>query len=196
MPRSVFTFYSRKESMRSIYYAAPFFNDAEMGVMKQMQEVVQPMEHLRMFYPHDASKEDQGSIQDPASRRRVYLKNEQAIIHNSEVLAWLDRIQLDGAQIQRCRQHPELGDWFGDGKELKQPDLGTVWEIGFARARGKTIAAFTLEPEGKMNLMLTESVDIVLRGWDEVKEYLQLPHAMNVSQFIRQKQSFWRGDVE
>lgn len=185
--------------MRTIYYAAPFFNSEEMSVMHHFQHIATPHSHLRVFYPYEASLEDQGNIQDKAARRKVYLKNEQALIHNSELIAWIDRKQLNGAQVQLCT-HQELrygGEgWIGNGRELKQPDLGTVWEMGFARARGKTIAAFTLQEEGKLNLMLTESVDIVLHGWDELEVYLALPHAMDVQQYIRDKAGFWKGDVE
>jgi nucleoside 2-deoxyribosyltransferase len=186
--------------MRTVYYAAPFFNSEEMSVMHHFQHIATPHPHLRVFYPYEASLEDQENIQDKSARRKVYLKNEQALIHNSELIAWIDRKQLDGHQIQRCRLDVDTnnlpGEWIGDGRELKQPDLGTVWEMGFARARGKTIAAFTLQEGGKLNLMLTESVDIVLHGWNELETYLALPHSMDVQQYIRDKAGFWKGDVE
>lgn len=189
--------------MRTVYYAAPFFNSEEMSVMHHFQHIATPHPHLRVFYPYEASLEDQGNIQDKGARRKVYLKNEQALIHNSELIAWIDRKQLDGKQVQLCKRvlQDEGGEqlvyeWVGNGRELKQPDLGTVWEMGFARARGKTIAAFTLQEEGKLNLMLTESVDIVLHGWNELETYLALPHSMDVQQYIRDKAGFWKGDVE
>lgn len=195
--------------MRSIYYAAPFFNQLEMEVMVTAQLMFEQFPHIKGFFPYQASKAEQDSIQAPASRRRVYLANEQALIHNSEMIAWLDRQQMDGKQVQLCKSetirtgnggpgYSETEKWIGNGKELKQPDLGTVWEMGFARARGKTIAGFTLldEKSAKLNLMLTESIDIMLYGWDQLREYLSLPHQIDVTKYIREKCSFWRGDVE
>lgn len=185
---------------RSIYYAAPFFNPEEMNVMHHVQHIATPKKHLKLFYPYEASAQEQSNIQDAETRRRVYLKNEQALIHSAELLAWVDRKQMNGQQVQLCHDE-DLSDrtvWVGDGKELKQPDLGTVWEMGFARARGKVIAAFTLQEkkEAKLNLMLTESVDIVLYGWQELEEYLAIPEPFQIAKYIRERASFWKGEVE
>lgn len=189
--------------MRSIYYAAPFFNAREFDVMQTVKNVTDRMEHLKVFYPYFASLAEQGNINDKLNRRLVYQRNEQALIHNQEVIAWVDRLQMDNQQVQLCSPHRIEEDgypiqyWIGNCKELKQPDIGTVWEMGFARARGKTVAMFTLqEREAKINVMLAESVDIVLYGWQQLEEYLSLVRYEQLSLYIRDKNREWKGEVE
>lgn len=193
--------------MRSIYYAAPFFNPREFGVMNEVARIVSSdlrKERLKVFFPYQASQEFQANIQDPASRREVFRRNEQALRECTEVVAWVDRLQMDEQQVMLCKPiryeqdgHP-VQDWLGTGKALTQPDLGTVWEMGFAHALRKTTAVFTLQDQkdSKLNLMLTESADIVLYGWEQLTRYLDIPRSEQVMPYIRDQYQMWKGSVE
>ena len=195
--------------MRSIYYAAPFFNPREFGVMNEVAKMVEPRkDRLKVFFPYMISEEFQRSLDNPSHRREIFQRNEQGIRDSGELLAWVDRLQMEDQQVQLCRCVQEMGsdvegrrvdeEWIGNGKELRQPDLGTVWEMGFAHALGKTVVMFTLQDrkEAKLNLMLTESASLVLYGWNELAEYLDIPRPEQVMPFIRRKFQLWQGAVE
>ena len=62
-----------------------------------------------------------------------------------------------------------------------QPDLGTVWEIGYAHSIHKPVIAFveTSEIATKLNLMLTQSMQGLIIGFAELKDRLQRSPSAN-----------------
>jgi len=47
--------------------------------------------------------------------------------------------------------------------ELCLPDSGTVWEMGYASALGKQVFGYTVEPVTKLNLMLSQTIEGVVK---------------------------------
>jgi nucleoside 2-deoxyribosyltransferase len=52
-------------------------------------------------------------------------------------------------------------------------DPGTMWELGYAFAMKRPAFAYTVVPDRGLNLMLAQSGLRLVRGWDEIEEFLK-----------------------
>jgi len=180
--------------MRDLYLAAPFFNERELAVVNRICGLCQSRTNICLFSPFHYNQTVQGNIQDPIIRRKVFNDNVRELRDCTEILAWIDRLQPSNeigvylceekdCQITTPGLNPRLLRPTGEGQisarnlepikgPLCQPDLGTVWELGYGYALQKRTALFTLEPPGNLNLMLTEAAVEVIHGWEQLEDYL------------------------
>lgn len=199
--------------MRDIYIAAPFFNPHELAVVEGIFAACRGRRHISAFSPYHYNQSIQANLQDAAVRKKIFDDNVRELRECTEVLAWIDRSQMD-AGVYLCREkdeqrtvgglNPRLMDPTGAVPiaacnlepfrgPLKQPDLGTVWELGYCHALQKRCTLFTLEPPGStVNLMLAEGAAEVVHGWDELDAFLN----RQAWELPTMKEPAWKGGVE
>lgn len=165
--------------MNKVYLAGPFFNDRQRVLMDQIElrldeQKISYFSPRKVFNcPPDAPLE---------VRQATFKGNCKGIIEAECVLCVLDfllpenrRLHLveftkesdklvvaanvpKGAQlpegIQPSRGKVEISLI---GNPIVLPDVGTVWEMGFATALGKPVVGLKLMPDTAMNLMLAQA---------------------------------------
>lgn len=203
--------------MRSIYLAAPFFNEKEIEVVTQLEGFLSDPGHITVFSP----RKDGGNAALQGSLARdgeaIFRSNMAAMIRCQEMLAWIDRPQVGDAQIRRVKPGLLDNTWDVLSGPLEQTDLGVAWELGFVYAwrelghciaehtdpakqreiagPRKIIAAFTLKPRGAggLNLMLAECFDFIIHGYGELQDYLKLEYASEAMISMPQLSERWQG---
>lgn len=192
---------------REIYIAGPFFNAKENDVIGQIENyckhAVQSGGIDGYFSPRKSggNADRQKDVQTHASD--IFKANYVAIDASSEIIAVLDRQFMPGQTVALLRNKDEKGDCINPPEvvkaDLQQPDLGTVWEMGYAYAKHTTVVGFSLRERGvgKMNLMLTQSCIAVLHGWTELSEYLNSKNPRSyLEDIVRTYGQVWQGKTE
>lgn len=206
---------------RSIYLAAPFFNPHELRLVQAIEEAVKDRPDVDLFSPRrDGGNADrQGDV--TANATKIFHANVQAMRSCNECVAVLDRVQPPGFEVwlvkYQAHPDPKTPDELLPIKgPLEQPDLGTIWELGYLRAwrdlvigtdfdievpmmwsGRKILAGFTMKPRapgGKMNVMLARCLDVVLHGFEELQEWLAFPSAsLALDHFQATGRAQWEG---
>lgn len=52
-------------------------------------------------------------------------------------------------------------------------DVGTLWEMGYARGKDKCVVAFSEEPADRVNVMLAQGCTGWIRGWASLEGFLE-----------------------
>lgn len=162
--------------MSRVYIAAPFFTPMEIGVVQTIENMLDEF-GIPYFSPRKDGGNDsrQGSVRENA--KAIFEANIEALQACNKVLAVLDRFPADNQEVWLCERdvHDILLPVRGP---LKQPDIGTVWELGYfaaLRYAGLThgdssIFGFTRVARNysSMNVMILEGVDAVCYGLEEL----------------------------
>lgn len=177
--------------MRKIYWAAPFFNQPERDVCSRVEAMADAAPRVKLFSPRrdGGNANRQGDVKSNA--KAIYDENLRALLYTQEIIAWLDRPQLAGQAIMLCEQVNPLGVqagnpplWEAKRGPLEQPDIGTVWELGFAASHNYCtdfdeiqIVGFTERtPEQwaarKGNVMIGQCLHGMICGWEQLAAYL------------------------
>ena len=114
---------------KTVYLAAPFFNQAELNLVKQVETLAGQFKSIELFSPRS-----QGILKDmPEAERKqaakhVFDMNLQHLAYADYVIALLDA-----------------------------KDTGTIWEIGYAYTASKIIGVTTTG--APINIMISECLD-------------------------------------
>ncbi len=219
--------------MRNVYLAGPFFNPVEVSFIEQLELILEEprvdSRPLTYFSPRkDGGNADrQGDVK--ANVAAIFEANLHAMRACGECIAVLDRLMSPGQGIFVC-ENVMHGQSYEDGGlppkhwkivrgPIAQPDLGTVWELGYLKAWNdvlcevdtdielptvwaskKILAGFTMrprEPGGKMNVMLSQGLDVIIHGFDELRNWLRPRtawHALEI--FQTAGLTAFKGDAE
>jgi nucleoside 2-deoxyribosyltransferase len=173
------------------YLAGPFFNPEQIELMQRIET-----EFVEACIPFFSPRMEQGNQKkgpiDAARAGEIY-RNNVVNIHDCEaVLAVLDWKMPRNAFITLMTfstkgekdvftrwamegSYPKAS-FSGKGKSLQIPDSGTVFEMGYAAALNKPIVIYTERSlKEPLNLMLTRCSRGVIRGIDELRNFLGVP---------------------
>lgn len=144
-----------------VYLAAPFFNEAEVAMVEKLESHLRKVDGVKLFSPRLQSANAEGrDLRDPEVRAAIFKKNVKELRDAELVVAWLDRaFPADSKLVLQ----------FADGGERDihpQSDVGTVWEIGYARALGVPVIGFT--ESAKLNVMIAEGCDWIAQSISDV----------------------------
>jgi nucleoside 2-deoxyribosyltransferase len=230
---------------RNIYLAGPFFNAAELATIERIEQMMEGRPDVRYFSPrkHGGNAERQSDVKQNA--QAIFNANVAAMRECHECIAVLDRPQwmnptgervagLIGPKedVRTVRREIWLvhhvsyysadraDDFYPIKGPLEQPDLGTVWELGYLRAwrdlifdldtdieipslwaGRKILAGFTTksreEQVGKQNVMLARCLDIMIHGFAELEQWMAHPSAgMALASFRAAGLDRTEGEVE
>jgi nucleoside 2-deoxyribosyltransferase len=133
--------------MAQVYVAGPLFNEGERWFDEQIEAVVQAA-GFSTFLPHRDGVEGK---QKAAGNLKAIFEEDRAAIEAAQVVV----ANLNGINV----------------------DDGTAWEIGYAYARGKYLIGVRTDwrqgfPNQQVNLMIEESVKVMVRSLDELRQVL------------------------
>ena len=128
--------------MKKIYLASPFFNSEETNKLEIVKTILRD-KGLDVFVPneHQNPQLEFGSLE----WRAATFKSDVDAIDNCDVMVAVN-----------CQGNYD--------------DAGTMWEIGYAFAKGIPVVLFN--NTGKtINLMIADSLHSLLTSYDELQEY-------------------------
>ena len=128
--------------MMKIYLASPFFNSEETNKLEIVKTILRD-KGLDVFVPneHQNPQLEFGSLE----WRAATFKSDVDAIDNCDVMVAIN-----------CQGNYD--------------DAGTMWEIGYAFAKGIPVVVFN--NTGKtINLMIADSLHSLLTSYDELQEY-------------------------
>jgi nucleoside 2-deoxyribosyltransferase len=128
--------------MKKIYLASPFFNSEETNKLEIVKTILRD-KGLDVFVPneHQNPQLEFGSLE----WRAATFKSDVDAIDNCDVMVAIN-----------CQGNYD--------------DAGTMWEIGYAFAKGIPVVVFN--NTGKtINLMIADSLHSLLTSYDELQEY-------------------------
>lgn len=128
--------------MKKIYLASPFFNSEETNKLEIVKTILRD-KGLDVFVPneHQNPQLEFGSLE----WRAATFKSDVDAIDNCDVMVAVN-----------CQGNYD--------------DAGTMWEIGYAFAKGIPVVVFN--NTGKtINLMIADSLHSLLTSYDELQEY-------------------------
>ena len=128
--------------MKKIYLASPFFNSEETNKLEIVKTILRD-KGLDVFVPneHQNPQLEYGSLE----WRAATFKSDVDAIDNCDVMVAIN-----------CQGNYD--------------DAGTMWEIGYAFAKGIPVVVFN--NTGKtINLMIADSLHSLLTSYDELQEY-------------------------
>ena len=127
--------------MKKIYLASPFFNDAELERMEKVRDILRA-KGIDVFVP----KEHQSPLEfGTLEWRAATFKSDVDAIDNCDVMVAVN-------------------------SQGNYDDAGTMWEIGYAFAKGIPVVVVNVTGE-TINLMIADSLHSLLSSYDELQEY-------------------------
>lgn len=130
--------------MKKLYIAAPFFNEAQLALVKQVETTIRLTTGLEYYSPrHDGVLKDMNPEQRAAAGPNLFKLNVKMIRHCDAVLALKD---------------------FSD--------TGTTWETGFAYGIEKPVFAFRSDPTQPLNIMVLQCLNAVAYGYTNLVQML------------------------
>lgn len=156
------------------YLAAPFFNNAEMELVMYLEQQLDSF-GIPYFSPRKDGGNDGRQADVTRNKREIFVANANAINECSGMIAILDRQMPKDKAVMLCKKERYTGNWIPDKGPLQQPDLGTVWEMGFAYSQCKPVYGFTERSAreiGTINLMLMEGCQFVFHGRVDLMGFL------------------------
>lgn len=160
------------------YIAAPFFNVQELAVVETLEDDIERCGDT-FFSPRSLGVVD---LSSPRDRRQKFDSNAEELRNATAVVAVMDRHAKPGTELAVINTVSiEHEDGRGpthlvEFHDVRLPDVGTVWEVGYAYALQKPVVLFTLDAASKVNLMLTEASIGVVRGHDDFRTLLATPY--------------------
>ena len=127
---------------KKIYLASPFFNAEELGRMNIVKEIL-IQKGLDVFAPfeHQNKHLEFGSME----WRKATFKSDVDAIDDCDVVVAIN-----------CQGNYD--------------DSGTMWEIGYAYAKGIPVVLFN-NTDKTINLMIADSLYSLITSYDELQEY-------------------------
>lgn len=128
--------------MKKIYLASPFFNAEELNRMEIVKSILRKKE-LEVFAPfeHQNKHLEFGSME----WREATFKSDVDAIDACDIMVAIN-----------CQGNYD--------------DAGTMWEIGYAFAKGIPVILFN-NTDKTINLMIADSLHALIKSYDELEEY-------------------------
>lgn len=128
--------------MKKIYLASPFFNAEELDRMKIVNSILRKKE-LEVFAPfeHQNKHLEFGSME----WRKATFKSDVDAIDACDIMVAIN-----------CQGNYD--------------DAGTMWEIGYAFAKGIPVILFN-NTDKTINLMVADSLHALIKSYDELENY-------------------------
>lgn len=128
--------------MKKIYLASPFFNAEELDRMKIVKSILRKKE-LEVFAPfeHQNKHLEFGSME----WRKATFKSDVDAIDACDIMVAIN-----------CQGNYD--------------DAGTMWEIGYAFAKGIPVILFN-NTDKTINLMIADSLHALIKSYDELEKY-------------------------
>ena len=141
------------------YLAGPFFNPLQKKLIKTLENLIDE-ERIDLYSP---SRDSIVINQDTTSQelQETFKRNYEEIDKADFMIAILD--------------YPGSALTIGadSSKKVSLPDSGTMWELGYAYAKGKPVIGVFTEPPAKMNLMLKECLTAVTIGTNKLPKIIE-----------------------
>jgi nucleoside 2-deoxyribosyltransferase len=156
-----------------IYLASPFFNAEQLAQVISIERLLQENGYS-FFSPRTLGKKPPISPQDAAY---IFQKDTEELDASDVVLANLDYLLPELQCLAVCTE----GSW--DGRGLRLPDTGVVFECGYAYRSGTPIVAFVSEAwDSPLNVMMAQCCCAICVGLSDLgkvfsKEGYQPDHA-------------------
>ena len=128
--------------MKKIYLASPFINAEELNRMEIVKSILRKKE-LEVFAPfeHQNKHLEFGSME----WREATFKSDVDAIDACDIMVAIN-----------CQGNYD--------------DAGTMWEIGYAFAKGIPVILFN-NTDKTINLMIADSLHALIKSYDELEEY-------------------------
>lgn len=128
--------------MKKIYLASPFFNAEELDRMETVKSILRKKE-LEVFAPfeHQNKHLEFGSME----WRKATFKSDVDAIDACDIMVAIN-----------CQGNYD--------------DAGTMWEIGYAFAKGIPVILFN-NTDKTINLMIADSLHALIKSYDELEKY-------------------------
>lgn len=128
--------------MKKIYLASPFFNAEELDRMEIVKSILRKKE-LEVFAPfeHQNKHLEFGSME----WRKATFKSDVDAIDACDIMVAIN-----------CQGNYD--------------DAGTMWEIGYAFAKGIPVILFN-NTDKTINLMIADSLHALIKSYDELEKY-------------------------
>lgn len=182
------------QSLR-IFLSGPFFTPGEIEGITKLEDNFETDPAWRIstevFSPR-RQHNGKPNLADPQVRKHIFKYNNEHLRMSDLVVVWIDRVQkpdhhvhmLKYSDPQDVNTFPAYVEGQGEidiltgvevvGGELRQPDIGTVWEAGYLHGLGKRFVGFTFmsreQAKGKLNLMITECFPCICYGIAELNK--------------------------
>lgn len=177
-----------------VYLTGPSFNPVQVNWLTRIERLLLQQEvkflspRLRMTaHPGSSTKE----------REKIFRDNMIGVANSRLVIAVMDFLLPPGIELGTiCTADTKTKEGFHSGIEfipVTQPDLGTVWEIGYAKGRSISCVGVWESPTpGKeINLMLANGMQGQLFGLDSLEKFLKPhPHAWDWDEA-----KVWEGEI-
>jgi nucleoside 2-deoxyribosyltransferase len=160
------------------YIAAPFFTPGELTTVITLEKTLSTL--FNVFSPRSLGPESVEDLQSKAIRASINQENLVQLQSSTVILAWLDRILPDNTQIF-METYAKPGGWVTTSRKKlnSKIDEGTLWEMGYAQGVGIPVVGFTLNELSDINIMLSENIQAVIHGWEELTEWVSLCKTAN-----------------
>lgn len=156
------------------YLAAPFFNQAQVDLCQKIELAF--VDHcVPLFSPRSQHGNKTTKIETPAQAAEVFKVNAENIDDCDFLFAVVDWLLPPGQEVR------VLGSRYSDVENdsrtvyesgpLNIPDAGTVWEMGYAYAKGIPVLILNLE-QTKLNIMLSQSAKGCIEGLAGLNAFL------------------------
>ena len=153
------------EVSKGIFIASPFFNSEQVMVVKMIENILD-----EKGVPYFSARKDTKVAPDSSQhdRKLAFTANCMGIKERSVVLAVVDWLLPENQEMRivefdawnRMYKESMVGQsfpaWIRSPK-LYVPDMGTVFEIGYANAIKKPVIALRVQNKMPINLMLAEA---------------------------------------
>lgn len=155
--------------MIKVYLASGWFNPAQMKQMQEIYEALQILEaggHIELFAPYYDG---------------IVLKKDDPNLKKKMKITWW----LDIEKLKECDLVVA---------STQDHDVGTIFECGFASARGKTIFCYNSNPELGLNLMLAQEARAFCKSPEDLSQaiYHFIQHARE--ERYNYRYNLWQGD--
>lgn len=149
-----------------IYVAGPFFNDEQRTLMTAVELALDGASQ-RMFCPRLELEVTADSSQEEMNR--AFEGNVKALRECDAVVAVMDYL-LPANEIL-CLHNYDTGV----NVPLALPDVGTVWEIGYAYAQQEFVPLIGVwkEPPKRLNLMLIQTFNLCLFSLKDFERFCE-----------------------
>jgi nucleoside 2-deoxyribosyltransferase len=154
-----------------VYIAAPFFNDRQVEVVQQILEAVENAHGMTAFCPWRDSAIP--SKADKKDREKAFGMNVKGVKDSAVVLACLEyRQESPNHELRAVERGRSSNMGFYVSPELHIPDTGVVFEMGVATVCATPVVGFGHAEPRKLNLMLAESCQGFLWGFEALGKFL------------------------
>lgn len=164
----------------SIYLGAPLFTPVQRQVLDHLTELFEKAGYI-VFSPLEESKPiwkgRAPAACSPEDRRAVVESNYRGIGQCDIMFAWLGGWNPAASILKSGMIDVTDQEDYDNLQKMSPalPDVGVVWELGYAFAIDKPILGYLHdgEEERNFNLMLSETMDGVARGSEQLMSQLE-----------------------